>query len=60
MSTLLEVCVVFYRDSTAFQEFVSQIEAKGGLDDPEDVMGGLKAVSELAWRFNACKVCSEH
>ena len=45
--------MLFYRDAKAFQEFVSQIK---GLDGPEDVMGGFKAVSELAWRFNACKV----
>ena len=34
------------------------IEADGGEDAPEDVMGGLKvALHELSWQPDACKVC---
>jgi len=48
---------VYHRDSSKFQTFVSEIEAKGGADGPEDIMGGLKiALNELSWRPDACKV----
>ena len=45
------------RDPGKFAMFVSAIEACGGGDYAEDVMGGLKvALLELAWRPKACKV----
>ena len=39
-----------YRSVGVFKEFVSGIDASGGGDCAEDVMGGLKAVAKLTWR----------
>ena len=49
---------IIFRDHDLFKDFVGAIEADGGEDAPEDVMGGLKmALNELSWRPEACKVC---
>ena len=39
-----------YRSVNVFKQFVSGIDANGGGDCAEDVMGGLKAVTKLSWR----------
>jgi hypothetical protein len=41
----------FTTSRTEFEDFVKGIEGKGGGDECEDVLGGLKAATELEWRF---------
>ena len=42
---------IYSRDPAEFYRFVNKIEATGGGDDAEDVMGGLEAaLTKLTWR----------
>lgn len=50
-------CLLFFSDQDTFQSFVGDINAHGGGDIPEDVMGGLNvSLLKLAWREGATKV----
>ena len=42
-------CLGFTEDVHEFKQFVEGIEATGGDDCPEDVLGGLEAVKNLTW-----------
>ena len=42
-------CLQFTEDITEFKEFLSNINATGGGDEPEDVLGGIEAAVNLGW-----------
>ena len=54
---IVHSCLLFFSDQDTFQSFVGGMDAHGGGDFPEDVMGGLNvSLLRLAWREGANKV----
>ncbi len=48
-----------FSDPRTFQNFVRTIDADGGADGPEDIMGGFKVTfTNLNWRSESCKVAA--
>ena len=49
--------ILFFSSLSQFNTFVDPIQAGGGGDGPEDVMGGLKvSLSKLNWQTSSAKV----
>lgn len=57
MLSCFDHCLFAYSNQSEFHSFVSGINAGGGGDAPEDIMGGLKAVfTNLSWRSGGSRV----